>query len=325
MRTFLAIVPLALAAAGCVKGEVTGAQLDAIRIEAPSAEDCGSCHHEQYKEWKESLHAAAFVNPRFVAATNDRAFTDCMGCHVPQTVYTEAAPAPRAYHQREGVTCSACHMKEGKLTGPVARTGLVAPHETGENDPLYRKSDLCGKCHEGTLREWTASALPEKKHCQECHMGEVTRKMTASKDFISGIIVSFEKEVKQRRHGFSIEETKALDPPPVDVAPVEIRRAGNGYDVTVRVENKIPHTIPTGDFGYREAILIVTLRDEGGVRASFEHHLFNETKTAIPAGGSALFQGRLEGEGTEIEIVLVRAGKEGERKIEIVRKVEKIR
>ncbi|OHB77275.1 MAG: hypothetical protein A2Z34_06595, partial [Planctomycetes bacterium RBG_16_59_8] len=231
-------------------------------------------HVEQYKEWKGSAHAAAFVNPRFREATNDHAFADCLGCHVPETIFSAALPTPRLYRREEGVTCISCHLNEGKLNGPVARTGLVAPHATGENDSFYRESRLCGKCHEGTYREWEAAKIADKKQCQECHMGEVTRKMTVSKGWISDIIVSFEKEIEQKRHGFSIREAAELVPPTVDIGDVVVRRVSGGVAVDFAVTSKVPHAIPTGDFGYRKGGIVVTLKRGGTVVGRSEEEFF---------------------------------------------------
>lgn len=310
---------------GCFKGEVTGAKLEVVRIEAPSAKDCGACHEQQYREWSESAHAASFTNERFVAATNRHAFADCLGCHIPGSVFIESAPVARGYHRDEGVNCIVCHMKEGKLAGPVSRTGIIAPHETGEKDAFYRDSRLCGKCHEGTYREWLASSIPEKKNCQECHMSEVVRKMTEPRGFLSKIVVSFEKEIKQRRHRFSVKEIANLKEPPAEIAVENMRRTPDGLTADVAIVNRLPHRIPTGDYGYRKAILRVELSRDGAVRSSEDVELYKELGTAFLPGEPARYSFSLKGEGDELIVTLLREGWEGHDRTVILRKEVPIR
>ncbi len=125
-----------------------------------SAKTCGSCHAEFYKEWKTAMHSKAYTDPYFQA---DWKFEDkrhsCRLCHTPldsqqpQKIleYLDSSKwnpvlednpdfDPELMH--EGVTCAACHYRDGKIVGVLGITD--APHPTRKLD---NANEVCVRCH----------------------------------------------------------------------------------------------------------------------------------------------------------------------------------
>jgi hypothetical protein len=260
-------------------------QLTRVSETFPQAKVCGECHVEIYREWSESPHAGSFTNPQYRAATDNYQFNDCLSCHAPQPGLAEAEPEARMAHREEGVTCVTCHLAEGQLSGPLQPTGQVAPHPVTVAGDRYHSSQFCGRCHQGTLREWQAVEKPDKPDCQRCHMPQTTRKITQPTGPLSALIVGLEKEVKQRRHLFDRPDAKPEHPHMTFSAA----RENGGLELTVT--NLLPHALPTGDFGLRIVVLEVeALKSDGTGVPLPPHELVKELGTALPAGASRTFK-----------------------------------
>ncbi|MBM6705403.1 hypothetical protein H6A60_13110, partial [Sutterella massiliensis] len=83
-----------------------------------------------------SIHAHAYVDPFFQAYwTKDEHIWVCLNCHAPmenqqpllikglvkenpERPVTEPNPRYDADYQREGITCAACHVRDGVVLGP---------------------------------------------------------------------------------------------------------------------------------------------------------------------------------------------------------------
>ncbi len=226
----------------------------------PKAADCGQCHIEQFGEWQGSAHAQAFMNPRFQAALTEGADESCLGCHVPDTVRTNGKPpAPRSYQREDGVSCAACHLSQGAMTGPEPESGLFAPHPIAVAPEFFRNSSLCGTCHTETFSDWQSSRLaqPATPTCQECHMPQVIRTATKGSNFLSKGLVAFEKSRPTRRHTFGLAHLADL--------PGAVRMEMTGWQpaplnlLQLSLTNTLPHTLPTGSFRSRPAHLVVRL------------------------------------------------------------------
>lgn len=125
-----------------------------------SAAECGSCHTEFYAEWRTTIHSQAWTDPYF---QTDWKFENsqqiCRNCHTPldrqqpQSILgfrdrdklkpvLEPNPAFDEALQHEGVTCAACHLREGSIVGVLGTTS--APHPvTLLEDP----NQVCVRCH----------------------------------------------------------------------------------------------------------------------------------------------------------------------------------
>ncbi|MFT4925980.1 MAG: nitrate/TMAO reductase-like tetraheme cytochrome c subunit [Phenylobacterium sp.] len=113
--------------------------------EFPSAQECGACHFNHYREWSVSRHAYAQISPTFLAyqatlvnLTNGSLGDFCQRCHS-QVGMTNGEDILTSNDNRgdvakEGITCIACHRVAkayGKITGRF-------PLEPGDiKQPIY--------------------------------------------------------------------------------------------------------------------------------------------------------------------------------------------
>ncbi len=129
-------------------------------LQSLSANGCAGCHREFYEEWSTSIHSQAWTDPYFQV---DWAFDGkpqvCKNCHIPldrQQEYKvvgfsdkdkwqpilEPNPAFDAQLQHEGVTCAACHLRNGNILGPYGSGSTAHPVEK-----LANPNEVCFKCH----------------------------------------------------------------------------------------------------------------------------------------------------------------------------------
>lgn len=142
---------------------------------ALSPEACGTCHQQQYADWKESLHSRA-MGPGpwgqiidMVGSSPDEA-VQCMTCHAPlseqlpvlpkltaggETTY-EANPHFDKELQLRGITCAACHVRQHQRFGPPKADGPGATkyptdmvnHGGAKRTPYFEKAEFCKDCHQ---------------------------------------------------------------------------------------------------------------------------------------------------------------------------------
>jgi hypothetical protein len=125
-----------------------------------SAGDCAACHQAFYDEWRTTVHSQAWTDPYFqVDWQFDGAQHACRLCHTPldrqqphkvlgyrdkdkwEPLLKENADCdPDLQHQ--GVTCAACHYRDGKIVGVLGDTG--APHPVSK---LEDPNQVCVRCH----------------------------------------------------------------------------------------------------------------------------------------------------------------------------------
>ena len=145
-----------------------------------SAQQCGSCHVEHYRDWSGSMHAYATVDPVFtamlhkgVAATEGKLDQFCIQCHAPVASKLGMTPV---YEDdsgtfvvdfddsnplvRDGVVCVTCHsMSKAGATlnadfelssetffGPTGNAAANEAHPIVESSLLV-SSTMCGTCH----------------------------------------------------------------------------------------------------------------------------------------------------------------------------------
>ncbi len=175
-------------------------------VGSTSAAVCGACHTEIYAEWQRSTHAAAWDDPQFQAEIqkSDNLWL-CRNCHTPlrrqqpfwpvdlvdgdvEAPVLVPNPAFDEALMHEGITCAACHVRDGRIHGP----GLpddAAPHPVVADAGL-RTEAICLRCHQAereypgktfvctfsTGKEWAASPQAAAgQTCQSCHMPAITR------------------------------------------------------------------------------------------------------------------------------------------------------
>jgi len=161
-----------------------------------SAQGCNACHYGAHDGWAASTHAVGWTSAAFRDAVEAAQMPACKVCHLPlavqspdQLLYLEGAPndpdaRPNLEYDAtlhaEGVTCAACHIRDGQVVG--ARPEGEAPHPVAHS-PSMRTSAFCAPCHQltwpgadrplyDTFGEWERS--PQGRagiQCQDCHMG----------------------------------------------------------------------------------------------------------------------------------------------------------
>lgn len=152
-----------------------------------SAETCGNCHEEMYREWKVSTHARAWTDPQFRAelkksrghhsgdddgTSGDDVGWMCVNCHAPLKNQLERLvvgleddnigkpkyvdnPSYSPGLENEGITCASCHVRDGKVYGPYGDTD--APHPTAK-DQKFLNEKVCTQCHQAEAK-WPSRNL----------------------------------------------------------------------------------------------------------------------------------------------------------------------
>lgn len=124
------------------------------------AAECATCHREFHDEWRTTIHSQAWTDPYFQTDWRfDGSQQICRNCHTPLDRQQPdrvlgfrdkdkwdpvLAPNPDfdAGLQHEGVTCAACHVRNGSIVGMLG-TG-DAPHLVQQlDDP----NEVCVRCH----------------------------------------------------------------------------------------------------------------------------------------------------------------------------------
>lgn len=131
------------------------------------ADECATCHREFFEEWRTTIHSQAWTEPYFQTDWKfDGSPQICKNCHIPLDRQQEhkvlgfsdkekwqpiLAPNPDfdAALQHEGVTCTACHLRDGHIVGVQGITD--APHPVRKLDNPNR---ICVKCHVVEGNRW---------------------------------------------------------------------------------------------------------------------------------------------------------------------------
>ena len=254
------------------------------------AETCGACHQEIYAEWRTTMHAAAYTDPFFQAYwRKDEYEWSCLTCHTPlenqlkqriTQFKNDDFSQPQFVAnsrfdpelQQEGITCAACHLRDGILYGPYPADQLNAPHPVAFDERFLSES-LCLDCHEvpakpfsflqsgvcGTGEEWVNGPYIKKGYkCQTCHMPEITRPLTVG-----------QKNRKNGQHlwrgGHSPEQVaKALT--------ISAKR----QDKTIQIDitnSGAGHNFPTGDPDREVFITAKLINKDGEILQTEELHI----------------------------------------------------
>ena len=97
------------------------------------ADECSTCHPDEYRKWTSHKHARALEPLRREA----RVLSECLGCHSEHYRRNGSFPASERRRGREGVECSACHG-DGLLHSVDPRSAPVA---------IPRDGRVCLDCH----------------------------------------------------------------------------------------------------------------------------------------------------------------------------------
>ncbi len=171
---------------------------------------CGTCHKEQYKDWRTTLHSKS-MGPGVIGQlvdkvkSNPKFVSNCQQCHSPLSEQYILKPDKDGNYQKNpvynkslshtGINCAACHVrahrrysspKKGrKVSHPPFMPKKYHIHGGVIRRKWFKESRFCARCHqfpenqmalngkliENTYNEWKASPWAEKGvTCQDCHM-----------------------------------------------------------------------------------------------------------------------------------------------------------
>lgn len=245
-----------------------------VGLQSISAEHCGSCHQDHYKEWQTSTHAHAWSDAQFQSELSKESSPFfCINCHIPlqnqqefivrgkigNDIYQPSKISNPHFDkslQEEAITCAVCHVRDGVI---IAMNGnMSAPHKTVGN-PSFLSEQLCISCHNASAHisehlvcsfetgdEWKAGAYFGKKNCISCHMEEVRRPL------MNGL-----KSRLSHFHNFpgsGIPKVLGEQPGVLNGLAVELLNKdvkyvkGNKFKGKVSLKNEYAgHRVPTGD------------------------------------------------------------------------------
>lgn len=253
------------------------------------AKDCGECHQAIYAEWQGSMHAKSYSSPFFSAYhKKDRHEISCLVCHTPlqnqleklvtynkgdyQKPLFEENPGYDAELKKEGVTCAACHVRDGVVYGPYREDQLNAPHPV-QYDARFQSEELCLQCHQvparpfslvrygvcSTGEEFSESPWSEQGFiCQDCHMEKVHRPLAKGSPARTVRMHNWQggysKQQLQKAFAFSA------------------RREGKRIRVTIS-NSGAGHKVPTGDPDQYIELDFIWIA-QGGAEKIVKHYKF---------------------------------------------------
>ena len=233
-------------------------------------EACAQCHQAQFYAWRDSRHAHAYsagMVGQFPAMGHANG-NDCLVCHAPladqlyknkgdlQASLDALLANPEGFLRdadldakqaslplrHAGVTCAACHVRNGQRFGPPRRGSELVGHLAGDaHDGFtatkdFEQSQFCASCHqfpqeaaingkplENTLFEWRQSRFARQGvQCQTCHMPD-------RKHAFKGI-----HDIAMVRSGLTIQTKKVAGSVSLEVSSTHIGHAFPTY-VTPKV------------------------------------------------------------------------------------------
>jgi len=245
------------------------------------ASTCGTCHTEIYAEWQATVHAQAWTEDYFQTDwAYDSKKQNCLNCHTPmknqQTrlligfedddfwkPVLEPNPDFDAAFQQEGVTCAACHVRNGSVMGPHGVKD--APHATTYNPDMRSGMEVCVRCHVTgatnevsigspnictTMNEIEAGKI--RPNCIDCHMPPVTRPLVEGYPARKG-----------RHHYWRGGHDPAMVSKDLDIAIKQVSKNGDRYTYEISLTNiGTHHKLPTGTPD-RNIVITMSLLDEG--------------------------------------------------------------
>ena len=272
-----------------------------LGLPSASAQTCNACHTESHDQWAASAHRTQPHLPLVQEQAHALQAPQCLRCHQPLDVQhpsmpsaeASLAPQPTNPHwqptlQVEGVTCAACHVRDGTvLTSdplvqpPAAHANMAHAAELGDNR-------ACASCHQltwpgaaqplyDTYGEWERSAQGKAGiGCTDCHGGPASQGIHAvHQPFDRALTVDL-----------SLDASTLV-------------RAGAPVSATLTVLNTgAGHAVPTGSPWSRTAleVTLVSPHPDAAAVPLVTHTLARtvspeppwsvESDTRIPAGGS---------------------------------------
>ena len=229
------------------------------------ASTCGLCHQAIYAEWQTTIHAQAWTEDYFQTDwAYDNSKQNCLNCHTPmqnQQVdlvtgfenddywkpILKTNPNFDADFKDEGVTCAACHVKNGSIIGPHGVEN--APHATTHDPSMRNGMGVCVRCHVTGATDEVSVGNPNicttmneieagniKPNCIDCHMPEITRPLVAGYPARKG-----------RHHYWRGGHDPQMVSKDLDITIEQKSRKKNHYVYAIQLTNVgTHHKLPTG-------------------------------------------------------------------------------
>ncbi len=262
----------------------------AMRDTSPNG--CAECHACITQQWKRSAHAQSWVDPQYVADTEDRQASECLPCHAPKPVLEQkgiAKPVLRQRNRHHGVDCVTCHKRGGAYAGPYSNRH--GPHPTVVDRRLTTAA-VCETCHEIEAQERTDYYIPsldlgqKEKNCCDCHRPAYHDRLT------EGHVLSLiHPKRRVRDHSFPVW-TERVTKGALEVNRITANSMDGGQtEVTVTLTNRgAGHLMPTGEFGHRELrIQVELLNAEGQSLGQGNHSIFAKDESGLVPGEETPF------------------------------------
>lgn len=265
-----------------------------------SAQSCQICHNDIYQEWRLSTHAHAWTDRQLQEEMKKSANRWlCENCHTPLLVQQQDwtlglvegdVEAPKlvenpvfdASLQAEGITCAACHVRDGVIVGPGLEDS--SPAHPVRADPDFRSEAICLRCHQAvatypgksfvctfeTGDEWRAGPYADEKGCVDCHMPMVERPAA-----LGGPV----RQVRSHWwRGAGIPKVAGVHPPPEANPPgLGVTAEWGDNDLVLRLSNdNAGHMLPTGD-PERFILVQVAFVDAAGAEIATESLRIGQT------------------------------------------------
>ena len=248
-----------------------------------SAQTCNGCHATIHDQWSASGHASASTNPVYLRTREALGAPPlCDECHLPmenQRATLPKGPGALGKTERqpnpnwsptlagEGVTCAACHVRDGVIVGPRELPPERAPHPVRREASLST-AEACAFCHQvalpggeehpflDTVGEWRRSHFAEAGvACQDCHMTRVSGAIAGSRyaAFASHGMLEGRSPEKIAR---AVTMLVALRSPSV--------QRGAAVRATVTLMNTgAGHAFPSGDPSHRAEVRFAVFGPDG--------------------------------------------------------------
>ena len=271
-----------------------------------SAATCAACHPQIAEQWAVSIHAAAWIDRQYqgeIAKSGNRWL--CLNCHTPLlTQHDQWAvglvdddverpqvvpnPAFDAKLRDEGITCAACHVRDGAIRGPGLGGNPTHPVVV---DPTLRSGELCLECHQAertyegkgfictfqTGDEWKEGPYDEEgKNCVDCHMPRA--QMPAA-------VGGPERSVAQHWwKGAGIPKVAGVAPPPhANVPGLDLTAVIDGDELVITMVNaNAGHKLPSGDPERWVQVDVLFEGPEGEVGDPWQHKMGQTWDWSVP-------------------------------------------
>lgn len=268
------------------------------------AEECAVCHREFYTEWRTTMHSQAWTDPYFQADWKfDNSQHICRSCHTPldrqlphkvlgyrdrdkYDPIMEDNPDFDPELQHEGVTCAACHYRDGKIVGVLGNTNT--PHPVKKLDSA---NEVCVRCHVvegdrwdtffrfppcGTVAEIQSSGDSGNNTgelsvqdiaslgCVECHMPAVERPLVEG-----GVVRNARQHLWRGGHDPEMVK-KAFTADLFEETPIENEKRVFTFEIT---NTGTRHYLPTGTPDRHLTISLRLLNAQGNIIKEQNHKL----------------------------------------------------